>query len=951
MKRKSFLLTERLKNSGNMRRVGLFLVTMAVCCCMASEGWAQTVASGTTGQCTWAVTGTSGNYTLTISGNGAMGDYTYYYDPAPWHSYGTDIKTLDIQQGVTAIGTSAFSECSSFTSVTIPNSITSIGTNAFARCSSLTDIYVSWNFPLYISTNPFGEYTMGEDEWVYTITLHVPAGTAHSYRSSFWNGLNIPVEESELPCSNPSVCGGTRDHSLVWAICEGTLMFTGYEIPDFSRADPSYLESYAPWYSYRNDIENVEINTNISSIGSYAFWACNNITSITIPASVSQIGVCAFSNCTKLEMINVAANNMNYASTNGDLYNKQMTTLVCVPAGKSGTYTVPGNVKTINSYAFYGCINLTSVIIPNTVTRIQGYAFDGCTKLESITFPLKLLQSYTYGFGDLFHHYSFYFYIGYDNPTSNYPLTGYKQTHSYTTGYNPPGDYDGYYHYVYVPASLKTVRITDDTDIPANFFKNTNLETVEMPLVKNIGNGAFSGSKLVSVEIPDDIVSVGSSAFSGCPLKTVVTPVVESSLFSSSLEKLTLTAACTSLTSGCLTSATHLQELSLPFIGTSPTAASTLRNLFGGNVPASLKKLSLVRSSANIQIAESALAGLSQLTELVLSSNVRGLGRSALDGCNGLEHIYSHWANPPAAYNNSTFEGVNKYGCIIHVPVGVDSKNKYASADGWKEFYAANFWEEAAVTLVARPVPLYGGVIEGSLQHNYEGTATLTAGGNSGYVFQGWMEGETIVSPSATYTFTVTAPRTLYAVFAPRENENSVSVASQPTEVSIAWDGEAGASSYALVIYTDAARTQVYTTLRFDADGRPQQAPSLRAVQGRLSHTVDGLQAGADYYYSLTSYDAEGYALSMAAGSFKTPPVGIERVDDRKFRVYPDRATGSFRIEGLAVPAEVSVLDINGRTLFRKTIAGEASIAASHWQPGVYLVHANGATVKVVKTF
>jgi hypothetical protein len=98
----------------------------------------QSVASGVTGACTWTITGTAGNYTLTISGAGAMADYDYI-DNRPWHSYRDDLKNLVIQDGVTAIGQNAFAYCSGLTgALTIPNSVTAIGQNAFVYCTGLT---------------------------------------------------------------------------------------------------------------------------------------------------------------------------------------------------------------------------------------------------------------------------------------------------------------------------------------------------------------------------------------------------------------------------------------------------------------------------------------------------------------------------------------------------------------------------------------------------------------------------------------------------------------------------------------------------------------------------------------------------------------------------------------------------------------------------------------------
>ncbi|MDR2813877.1 MAG: leucine-rich repeat domain-containing protein [Prevotellaceae bacterium] len=106
----------------------------------AGAASAQTIASGTTGRCTWTLTATSNDCTLTISGAGRMGDYDYINGSAPWDSYQSSIKTLTIRQGITSIGDYAFHDCSGLTSVAIPNSVTSIGDYAFSRCSGLTSV-------------------------------------------------------------------------------------------------------------------------------------------------------------------------------------------------------------------------------------------------------------------------------------------------------------------------------------------------------------------------------------------------------------------------------------------------------------------------------------------------------------------------------------------------------------------------------------------------------------------------------------------------------------------------------------------------------------------------------------------------------------------------------------------------------------------------------------------
>ena len=49
------------------------------------------------------------------------------------------------------------------------------------------------------------------------------------------------------------------------------------------------------------------------------------------------------------------------------------------------TVTMLG-VKSLIKYAFYGCENLTEVIIPKTVEKIENYAFYNCTNLTTLTY-------------------------------------------------------------------------------------------------------------------------------------------------------------------------------------------------------------------------------------------------------------------------------------------------------------------------------------------------------------------------------------------------------------------------------------------------------------------------------------------------------------------------------------------------------------------------------------
>ena len=78
--------------------------------------------------------------TLTISGTGAMKDYDYDNNLSPVYN-NSNVKKVVIEDGVTSIGTAAFSGCG-LISITIPDSVTSIENHAFAYCSNLTGITI-----------------------------------------------------------------------------------------------------------------------------------------------------------------------------------------------------------------------------------------------------------------------------------------------------------------------------------------------------------------------------------------------------------------------------------------------------------------------------------------------------------------------------------------------------------------------------------------------------------------------------------------------------------------------------------------------------------------------------------------------------------------------------------------------------------------------------------------
>lgn len=104
-----------------------------------------------------------------------------------------------IPNTVTAIGNGAFQRCSGLTGLIIPNSVTRIGYTAFAFCSELKDVYsyITDLAKVNLGQRIFEDFN---DNYLKR-TLHVPAGTAEQYRSSFsWYPYFRWIEEMGPNC-------------------------------------------------------------------------------------------------------------------------------------------------------------------------------------------------------------------------------------------------------------------------------------------------------------------------------------------------------------------------------------------------------------------------------------------------------------------------------------------------------------------------------------------------------------------------------------------------------------------------------------------------------------------------------------------------------------------------------------------------------------------------------
>ena len=247
---------------------------------------------------------------------------------------------------VTAIGESAFSQCTELRSIEIPKTITEIGIRAFWKCTNLLGI----DLPNSVSSIGEGAFSGCSS----LTSLNIPDPVTDIKHKTFSGCTSLM--SVDIPNSVATI------GSYAFSVCSYLL---NVNIPN----SVATIDEGA-FYGCLN-LTNVRLSNSLISIGDYAFQGCTSIVNMSIPNSITTIGIAAFKDCSITELTIEDGEN-----------------LLDMDVFSSAFYGCPVERLYIgrNISGYMKFCTLTDLTFGNFVTTIYPGAFGGCSNLKNLVF-------------------------------------------------------------------------------------------------------------------------------------------------------------------------------------------------------------------------------------------------------------------------------------------------------------------------------------------------------------------------------------------------------------------------------------------------------------------------------------------------------------------------------------------------------------------------------------
>jgi len=313
-----------------------------------------------------------------------------------------------------------------------------------------------------------------ECDWLTSITLPKSVTRIDAFAFALCNGLKsmtIPVKVNYI---DYTAFLGCFNLSKILAD-SSNVHYSSFEDVLFNK-DTTCLVAFPYAKASQYTIPN-----GVTTISQGAFFYCMDLTLLTMPESLLNIGNDAFYYCNSLAKFIVKTENPKYCSVNGVLFNKDTTSLVVCPNGKSGQYSIPKSVKTIEFGAFNNCDKLTTLALLDSITNIDASFFIGCWSLSKYSVSNNN-PKYCSRDGVLF-----------NKDTTLLVAYPVKKSSQYT-----------------IPKSVTT--------IGDYAFALSGLTSITLPVgITSIGKYAFeSSSSMTLVTLGENVKSIGMGAFYYC---------------------------------------------------------------------------------------------------------------------------------------------------------------------------------------------------------------------------------------------------------------------------------------------------------------------------------------------------------------------------------------------------------------------------------------------------
>ena len=214
-------------------------------------------------------------------------------------------------------------------------------------------------------------------------------------------------------------------------------------------------------------LKSIKLMSNMDSITQPMFAGCHDLSYIYIPKTVKYMGYGALSSPCKLTCDIEDLDSWCHIVFEGRCLPNDGFFLL-VKGKEINDVNIPYGIDKINSFAFIGCLNLSSIVIPNSVKEIGEFAFSNCENLELISLPNSITKIKRYAFSGC--------------------------------------------------EKLAAITLSNSiTELGEGAFDYTGLTSITIPSsIREIPNYAFTNTKLTSVIIPDNVVKIGYNGFCRC---------------------------------------------------------------------------------------------------------------------------------------------------------------------------------------------------------------------------------------------------------------------------------------------------------------------------------------------------------------------------------------------------------------------------------------------------